>query len=212
MRQLLTRVLGSRNERIIRGYARYVRAANQLEPQIKALSDEALREKTTEFRERLKGDVYYNLGRIREARSAYQNALSFGEDKPLVKSRLGLTEVRLGYLEEGFARLRRAVEEAPHQAELHDRLVKALLVAEDLSGAAEAAERLAGCFRHPKTFLRAASIRAQLEQWEISQKLLEDALELFPDSPALRDARAEVMRHRSDAGEPSKGNPNQVTG
>jgi len=54
LRQLLTRVFGSRNERIVRGYGRYVRAANQLEPQIKALSDEALRAKTDEFRARLK--------------------------------------------------------------------------------------------------------------------------------------------------------------
>jgi preprotein translocase subunit SecA len=54
LRQLLTRVFGSRNERIVRGYGRYVRAANQLEPQIKALSDEALRGKTDEFRQRLK--------------------------------------------------------------------------------------------------------------------------------------------------------------
>ena len=164
------------------------------------------------FRERLKGDAYYNLGQVAQARSAYRNALRFAEDKPMVQSRLGLTEVRLGDFEAGLARLRQAVEEAPHQAELHDRLVKALLVAEDLSGAAEAAERLAVCFRHPKTFLRAASIRAQLEQWERSEKLLDDALELFPDSPALRDARAEVVRHRSKAGEPSEGNPNPVAG
>ncbi len=54
MRQLLTRVFGSRNERIVRGYGRYVRAANQLEPQIQALSDEALRAKSDEFRTRLK--------------------------------------------------------------------------------------------------------------------------------------------------------------
>ncbi len=54
LRQLLTRVFGSRNERIVRGYGRAVRAANQLEPQIKALSDEALRAKTEEFRARLK--------------------------------------------------------------------------------------------------------------------------------------------------------------
>jgi preprotein translocase subunit SecA len=54
LRQLLTRVFGSRNERIIRGHARAVRAANQLEPQFKALSDEALRAKTDEFRKRLK--------------------------------------------------------------------------------------------------------------------------------------------------------------
>jgi preprotein translocase subunit SecA len=55
LRQLLTRVFGSRNERIVRGYGRYVRAANQLEPGIKALSDDALRAKTGEFRQRLKG-------------------------------------------------------------------------------------------------------------------------------------------------------------
>jgi preprotein translocase subunit SecA len=54
LRQLLTRVFGSRNERIVRGYGRYVRAANQLEPGIKALSDDALRAKTEEFRRRLK--------------------------------------------------------------------------------------------------------------------------------------------------------------
>ncbi len=54
MRQLLTRVFGSRNERLVRGYARAVRAANELEPQIKELSDEALRARTEEFRKRLK--------------------------------------------------------------------------------------------------------------------------------------------------------------
>ena len=54
MRQLLTRVFGSRNERLVRGFARAVRAANELEPQIQELSDEALRERTEEFRKRLK--------------------------------------------------------------------------------------------------------------------------------------------------------------
>ena len=54
MRQLLTRVFGSRNERIVRGFARTVRASNQLEPQIQELSDEALRARTEEFRQRLK--------------------------------------------------------------------------------------------------------------------------------------------------------------
>ena len=54
MLQLLTRVFGSRNERIVRDYGRYVRASNELEPKIKALSDEALRATTEEFRKRLK--------------------------------------------------------------------------------------------------------------------------------------------------------------
>ena len=52
--QLLRRVFGSRNERLIRGFGRYVRASNELEPQIQGLSDEALRGKTDEFRRRLK--------------------------------------------------------------------------------------------------------------------------------------------------------------
>jgi len=54
LRQLLTRVFGSRNERIVRGHGRSVRASNQLESQIQGLSDEALRAKTDEFRQRLK--------------------------------------------------------------------------------------------------------------------------------------------------------------
>jgi preprotein translocase subunit SecA len=54
LRQLLTRVFGSRNERIVRGHGHPVRTANPLEPQIQALTDEALRAKTEEFRRRLK--------------------------------------------------------------------------------------------------------------------------------------------------------------
>ncbi|HVH84142.1 MAG TPA: preprotein translocase subunit SecA, partial [Steroidobacteraceae bacterium] len=57
MLDFLTRIFGSRNERLLRGYARYVRAANELEPRIESLSDEALRGKTDEFRARLKEGV-----------------------------------------------------------------------------------------------------------------------------------------------------------
>jgi preprotein translocase subunit SecA len=50
----LTRLFGSRNERLVRSYGRYVRAAAELEPSIQRLSDEELRGKTDEFRRRLK--------------------------------------------------------------------------------------------------------------------------------------------------------------
>jgi preprotein translocase subunit SecA len=52
--QFLTRLLGSRNDRLIRSYGRDVRAAHGLEGATQALSDEALRARTAEFRERLK--------------------------------------------------------------------------------------------------------------------------------------------------------------
>ncbi|HEX4024967.1 MAG TPA: hypothetical protein VHX52_09740, partial [Steroidobacteraceae bacterium] len=53
MLEALTRVFGSRNDRLIRSYGRMVRAAVALEPSLQALPDEALRHKTVEFRERL---------------------------------------------------------------------------------------------------------------------------------------------------------------
>jgi preprotein translocase subunit SecA len=52
--QLLTRLLGSRNDRIVRSFAPDVRAAKGFEPALQALSDEALRAKTGEFKDRLK--------------------------------------------------------------------------------------------------------------------------------------------------------------
>ena len=175
-----------------------------------ALEQAEAREDAAGFRERLKGDAYYNLGQIVQARTAYQNALKLGESGPSVESRLGFTEVRMGDTQTGLARLQQAVNDAPHEAELHDRLVKACLVAEDLSGAAEAAERFAGCLGHPKTFLRAASIRAQLKQWERSKKLLQHALQLFPGSVELQNACAEVEHLRIKAMAPPSPYSNQV--
>ncbi|MGV3628685.1 MAG: preprotein translocase subunit SecA [Betaproteobacteria bacterium] len=50
---LLKTVFGSRNERLLKQYRRTVRAVNALEAQTAALSDDALRAKTGEFRERI---------------------------------------------------------------------------------------------------------------------------------------------------------------
>src|SRR5512133_1807948 len=60
--RLLTRIFGSRNDRLIKRYNKSVQRINALEPAISALSDEALRAKTAEFRERLaKGEVLDDL-------------------------------------------------------------------------------------------------------------------------------------------------------
>ena len=50
---ILTRLFGSRNERLLKTYGQQVRAINALEPAIAALSDAALRAKTDEFRKRV---------------------------------------------------------------------------------------------------------------------------------------------------------------
>jgi preprotein translocase subunit SecA len=55
---ILTRIFGSRNERLLKQYALTVRQINALEPAIAALSDDALRDKTAELKERVaKGET-----------------------------------------------------------------------------------------------------------------------------------------------------------
>jgi preprotein translocase subunit SecA len=51
--KLLTKVIGSRNDRTLRRLRKIVKEINNYEPTFEALSDEELKEKTVEFRERL---------------------------------------------------------------------------------------------------------------------------------------------------------------
>ncbi|WP_047048530.1 preprotein translocase subunit SecA [Vibrio mexicanus] len=60
--KLLTKVFGSRNDRTLRRLRKIVKEINNYEPQFEALSDEELKAKTVEFRERLeKGESLDNL-------------------------------------------------------------------------------------------------------------------------------------------------------
>ena len=51
----LTKIFGSRNQRLIKQYQKNVRAINALEPQMEQLSDAELQAKTPEFKQRLAG-------------------------------------------------------------------------------------------------------------------------------------------------------------
>ena len=55
MANWLTQLFGSRNQRLLSGYSKYVNRTNALEASYKALSDEQLHGKTAEFRSRLAG-------------------------------------------------------------------------------------------------------------------------------------------------------------
>ncbi len=60
--KLLKKVFGTRNQRLLRGYSRVVTQINALEPALHALTDEALRAKTDEFKKRLaEGEPLLNL-------------------------------------------------------------------------------------------------------------------------------------------------------
>jgi len=52
--RLIQSVFGSRNDRLLKRLQKNVAAINALESELQALSDDALRQKTTEFRQRFK--------------------------------------------------------------------------------------------------------------------------------------------------------------
>lgn len=62
LRTIVTKIFGSRNDRILRRLAKQVKIINKLEPEFEGLTDEELKSKTTEFRARLKnGEKLENL-------------------------------------------------------------------------------------------------------------------------------------------------------
>jgi len=60
MRVLTRRIFGTANERVVKAYAKQVEAVNKLEPEFEKLSDEALRARTNEYRERLEKGAELN--------------------------------------------------------------------------------------------------------------------------------------------------------
>jgi len=144
------------------------------------------------LREHLRGDALHNLGRLLEARAAYSDAVRFTGNDPVLISKLGYTEVRLGRTKDGIARLQRAAEKAPDSVEIQDRLMKALVAVNALSDAAEQAEKLANLEGTAKAYLRAASIRLHAHQDQQARELLNRGMALFPDSTELRRAVAEL--------------------
>jgi hypothetical protein len=125
---------------------------------------------------------------------AYRKALKVTGSNALLESKLGYTEVKLGQKNSGLATLRRAARSAPEMYAIQDRLMKACIIVDRLAEAAEAAEKITTVALHPTLFLRAASIRAQMKQWDQTEAILFRGLQLFPQSQELQEARAEVVK------------------
>jgi tetratricopeptide (TPR) repeat protein len=151
------------------------------------------------LREDLRGDALYGVGRHKDAREAYRRALKQSSRDPLVESKLGYTEVKLGRKNTGLAKLRRAAKAVPHVHAVHDRFMKGCIMAGKLEEAADVADSFTFVMGHPKLFLRAASIRAQLKQWQRAQDTLTRGLQLFPESTELQVAQADMRRKATEA-------------
>ena len=147
------------------------------------------------------GDAHYNLEQFEEAVHSYRRALKRAAT-PALESKLGLAEARMGRVAAGLARLQKAVAKEPDQAELHDRLITACVWTGRLEEAAAAAEnKLGAAAPHPDSFLRAASIRAQMQHWQRAAELLRTGLALFPSAEKLQRGLSEVEPHLEHAAE-----------
>jgi Tfp pilus assembly protein PilF len=135
----------------------------------------------------ISGDSRYNLAHYEAARDCYSRGLKRSPTSASLESKLGLAEARCGKPSSGLRRLRRAIQREPSNPELHDRLVMAELWLNHVSQGAQAAEeKLAAVKCQPEDFVRAASIRAKLEDFPRVLLLLRRGLELFPTSDLLK--------------------------
>jgi tetratricopeptide (TPR) repeat protein len=142
------------------------------------------------------GDACYNMADFSGAHILYKRALSRWPRNAAVLSKLGLVEVRLGQTQAGLRRLERAIETSPESPDLYDRLMLAAITIDRLDLAAEAAERkIAATPPTPEGFLRAASVRAQQQNWPRVRELLQDGCRRFPDANHLAAALAELEAH-----------------
>jgi tetratricopeptide (TPR) repeat protein len=157
------------------------------------------------FSEHLRGDALHNLGRLEEARDAYAHSAKLTHGDPVVNSKLGYTEVRLGLVKEGIAKLRRAEESAPEVREIRERLMKAYIATDQLIEAGEQAEQLARIESTPKSYLRAVSIWIHTQQKDRAKETLRRGMELFPQAVELQKAFAELTGVRGKAAASSSG-------
>lgn len=153
------------------------------------------------IRQTMIGDALHGLGRLEDAHRAYADAFYLARSNPLnngmgtdlfLESRLGYTEVQLGMTASGLNKLRRAVNAAPDITDNHDRLVKALVLVQRNSEAAEAAEAAIPYCQTESVFSRAAALRMHIGAREQARILLDEGLKLFPDSARLRQLRSSI--------------------
>lgn len=149
----------------------------------------------------LKGEALHGMNRLEEARVAYREALKKADGAGIrdgfrsgLESKLGYVEVQLGMEKSGLRRLRRALASEPKGLDLHDRLVKALVLLKRDKEAAEAAENICNHYVNEQIIARAAALRMRVNELEKSREILLRGLRLFPESEKLRRLAAAAER------------------
>lgn len=159
-----------------------------------ALEHDTRKGASVALREQVRGDALHSLNQLEEARAAYRRSIKIAGGDPLLESKLGYVEVKLGHRDSGLAKLLHAAHKAPGMFAVQDRLMKAYIMVGRLPEAASTAERVAETLSHPKLFLRAASLYAALHDLGRCLQVLQRGLREFSDSADLQQAYAEVNK------------------
>lgn len=140
-------------------------------------------------------DACYNLKNFAGAASHYSRALRLEPQNPQLLSKLGLATIRTGKTELGLQRIRSAIAAKPTAADLHDRLILALVFLNRLQESASAAETKLAAVPAPKSsdFLRAASLYAKCGHLPHAASILQSALQIHPNEKILMQALSEAI-------------------
>ncbi|WP_260739704.1 glycosyltransferase [Tunturiibacter lichenicola] len=139
------------------------------------------------------GDALYHCGEFGLACAEYEQC---GGVSPLVESKYGAAEVRMGQTVRGVERMRDAVAKAPEYAELYDILAAGAWMAGDRTLAIEAARmRLSVGSPSADNFLLAAKLCSLSDRGGEAHAIVTMGLTRFPQDAGLRSALHEPEKH-----------------
>lgn len=162
--------------------ARVLCAVHQYDEALAALDLIAHVDKDAHMQYTLRGDALYALGRLEEARSAYDTALRSSPNDRVLQSKRDYIEIDLGDQDAALARLQLAAAALPSSVEIHEFLVNACIRTGRIVDAANEAERFTTLDKREAFLLRAAKLRAQSKHWGSAKQLAEACLALYPGS------------------------------
>ncbi|MGH7224408.1 MAG: hypothetical protein ACRELF_14355, partial [Gemmataceae bacterium] len=136
----------------------------------------------------LAGDCAYALEDFPRAADAYRAAMEPGATAVL-KSKLGVAEIRAGHAGIGASWLEQALAQTPAEAEAYTHALAAQVYLDDLPAALLTLRRRLLCLGpDEQTYVRMAAIAEKMHQRGEMESILQEGLQALPEAPRIRDA------------------------
>ncbi len=167
--------------------AKVLCAIKQYKEALLALDMVEATKKDEHLQHTLRGDALAGLERFEEARSAYARALLVSPNDRLLQCKQDYVAVELGDAINPLPRLQKAAVDLPGNVAIHECFLNACIRAGRIVEAADEAERFTKMTQEEAFLLRAAKLRAQLQQWHRAEPLARECARLYPDYAAAQE-------------------------